>query len=241
MIPLRDILPTRRFPAVTVALIAANAAVFLYQLTLGREVGAFVTSYGMTPYEIAHGVDLTGGLRNIGFNHTEGPPFIYFTLFSSMFMHGGLFHIGGNMLYLWIFGNNIEDHLGRAKFLAFYLLSGLGAHAAQIAVGSDSLVPTVGASGAISGVLAAYLVLYPRARVLSLIFLGYFIRIVEVPAFFLLIFWILMQALQGIVSLGAGSVAAGGVAWFEHIGGFAAGLILIWILSPRLMGRRRRR
>lgn len=235
---MRDILPTRRFPIVTVVLIAMNVAVFLYQLILGRGVGDFVAAYAMTPYEIAHGVDLVGRVREVGFSHVPGPSVIYLTLFTSMFMHGGFMHVGGNMLYLWIFGNNIEDAIGRLKFVIFYLLSGLAAHAAQIAVGRDSVIPTVGASGAISGVLAAYLVLYPKARVLTLVFLGYFIRVMQLPAFLLLIFWILMQSLQGFASLGAGQVARGGVAWFEHIGGFAAGLILIKLFAPRV-GRRR--
>ena len=238
MIPLRDVLPTRRFPAVTVSLIIANAAVFIYQLMLGTELGGFVASYAMTPYEISHGTDLVGRGVDLGFSHTPGPPIIYLTLFTSMFMHGGFLHIAGNMLYLWIFGNNVEDYLGRVKFLLFYLLCGLAAHAAQVAVGRDSLIPTVGASGAISGVLAAYLILYPKAKVVSLLFLGFFIRVVQIPAFFLLIFWILMQSVQGLASLGGGEVAGGGVAWFEHIGGFAAGLILLMLLAP---GFRRRR
>jgi membrane associated rhomboid family serine protease len=232
LIPLRDILPTRRFPVVTVLLIAINLAVFLYQLILGREVGSFIAAYAMTPYEIANGVDLVGMDRETGFSHVRGPALIYLTLFTSMFLHGGFMHVGGNMLYLWIFGNNIEDALGRFRFVLFYLLSGLAAHAAHIAIGSGSIVPTVGASGAISGVLAAYLVLYPKARVLTLVFLGYFIRVVQLPAFLLLIFWILMQSFQGFASLGEG-VARGGVAWFEHIGGFAAGLVLIKLFAPR--------
>lgn len=238
MIPLRDILPTRRFPIVTVVLIVTNVAVFIYQLILGRGVGEFFASYAMVPYEISHGVDVVGAGADVGIRHMPGPPLIYLTLFSSMFMHGGFLHIAGNMLYLWIFGNNIEDALGRARFTLFYILCGLAAHAGQIAVARDSLVPTVGASGAISGVLAAYLLLYPRARVLTLIFLGYFIRVIEVPAFFLLAFWILMQSLQGFASLGAGSPAQGGVAWFEHIGGFAAGLVLLKIFMPRARRRR---
>jgi membrane associated rhomboid family serine protease len=234
MIPLRDILPTRRFPAITVAIICINVLVFLYQLILGRGVGDFIAAYAMTPYEIANGTDLVGVVRDLGFSHVPGPPLIYLTLFTSMFMHGGFMHVGGNMLYLWIFGNNIEDALGRFRFILFYLVCGLAAHAAQIAVGRESLIPTIGASGAISGVLGAYLVLYPKARVLTLVFLGYFIRVVQLPAFLLLIFWILMQSFQGFASLGMGQVARGGVAWFEHIGGFAAGLILIKLFAPRI-------
>ena len=215
----------------------ANVAVFIYQLLLGRELGQFVAAYAMTPYEIAHGSDLVGAMPQFGLRHMPGPPLIYITLFTSMFMHGGFFHIGGNMLYLWIFGNNVEDVLGRGRFVMFYMLSGMAAHAAHIATGPSSMVPTVGASGAISGVLAAYLVLFPKARVLALVFLGYFIRVVQVPAFVVLVFWIVVQSLQGLVSLGAGQVALGGVAWFEHIGGFAGGLILLKVLGPRVRPR----
>jgi membrane associated rhomboid family serine protease len=240
VIPLRDMLPTRRFPVVTVVLIAVNVAVFAYQLMLGGRVGAFVASYAMTPFEITHGADIVGRSSGLAVQHAPGPPIIYLTLITSMFMHGGLVHLGGNMLYLWIFGNNVEDYLGRAKFTVFYLLCGLGGHAAQIAVSRDSTVPTLGASGAIAGVLAAYLILYPKARVLSLIFLGIFIRVIEIPAFLLILFWILLQSLQGFASLGAGQMAQGGVAWFEHIGGFAAGLVLLMILSRGLRGRRPR-
>ncbi len=231
MIPIRDKLPTRRFPVVTGALIAANVAVFLYQLVLGSQVGRFIAAYAMTPFEITHGTDLVGAVQGVGFSHAAGPPVIYMTLFTSMFMHGGLLHVAGNMLYLWIFGNNVEDHLGRAKFVLFYFLAGLAAHAGHIAVGPDSAVPTVGASGAVSGILAAYLLLYPKARVLSLIIFGYFIRIVEIPAFILLLFWIIIQSLQGLASLGAGQVTQGGVAWFAHIGGFAAGLLLLKLMT----------
>lgn len=234
-------LPTRRFPVVTVVLIAANVAVFAYQLMLGRNAGVFVASYAMIPYEITHGVDIVSSVSGAVIHHAPGPSLIYLTLFTSMFMHGGLFHLGGNMLYLWIFGNNVEDFLGRAKFTLFYLLCGLGAHAAQIAVSRNSTVPTLGASGAIAGVLAAYLLIYPRARVLSLIFLGIFIRIIEIPAFLLILFWILLQSFQGFASLGAGRMAQGGVAWFEHIGGFASGLLLVIILSGGLRGRPRQR
>jgi membrane associated rhomboid family serine protease len=233
LIPLKDMLPTRRFPAVTVTLIVANAAVFLYQVLLGREGGQFLAAYAMTPYEITHGSDLVGAVSQHGFQHVAGPSFVQLTLLTSMFMHGGFLHIAGNMLYLWIFGNNVEDALGRGRFIVFYLLSGMAAHAAQIASAPDSVVPTVGASGAIAGVLAGYLVLFPRTRVLTLVFLGYFIRVLQVPAYVLLLFWILLQAFQGFVSLGVGSPAGGGVAWFEHIGGFAAGLILIKVLAPR--------
>jgi len=236
-LPLRDMLPTERFPAVTVALIVSNVAVFLYQLLLGDGLNQFIAAYAMTPYEISNGSDLVGALPEFGMRHVQGPPVIYMTLFTSMFMHGGFFHIGGNMLYLWIFGNNVEDVLGRGKFIIFYFLSGMAAHAAHIATGPESVVPTVGASGAISGVLGGYLLLFPKARVLALLFLGYFIRIVHVPAFIVLVFWIVVQSLQGLISIGAGQVARGGVAWFEHIGGFAAGLILIKLLAPRVRPR----
>jgi membrane associated rhomboid family serine protease len=146
-----------------------------------------------------------------------------------MFMHGGLFHIAGNMLYLWIFGNNVEDTLGHGRYLVFYLASGVAAALAQTAVGPDSAVPMVGASGAISGVLGAYLLLFPHARVTTVIIFGFFWRLVQIPAVVVLGFWIVVQVLNGLGSFGA----SGGVAFFAHIGGFLAGMGLLFVLRPR--------
>ncbi len=223
MIPLRDNIPSYRTPIVTVGLIAANILVYLNQLMLPpQEAVQFVHLYGLIPLEISGG-DLL----------VPHPVPLYATVFTSMFVHGGLFHLGGNMLYLWIFGDNVEDRIGRLKFLVFYLLSGLAAAATQIWTDPASKIPMVGASGAISGVLGAYLFLFPHARVLTLIPLGFFYRLVEVPALIVLGFWIIVQVLNGVGTLG---VQVGGVAWFAHIGGFVAGLGMVVLLSG---GRKR--
>lgn len=223
MIPLRDINPTRRFPIVTLTIIGLNAAVFLVELFFESvgQLDQFFLSYAVIPYELTRGVDLP-------------PPSLhpaFLTIFTSMFMHGGFLHIAGNMLYLWIFGNNIEDNMGPFRFLVFYLLSGVIATVAQVAVNPTSRIPNIGASGAIAGVLGAYLVMHPRAQVETLLFMGYFIRIVRLPAVLVLGFWILIQAFQGALSLGVPQT--GGVAWFAHIGGFVAGLVLVNLFRRR--------
>ncbi len=223
MIPLRDNIPSYRTPIVTVGLIAANILVYMNQLMLPPQAAVqFVYLYGLIPLEISGG-DLL----------VPHPVPLYATVFTSMFVHGGLFHLGGNMLYLWIFGDNVEDRIGRLKFLVFYLLSGLAAAATQIWTDPASKIPMIGASGAISGVLGAYLFLFPHARVLTLIPLGFFYRLVEVPALIVLGFWIVVQVLNGVGTLG---VQVGGVAWFAHIGGFVAGLGMVVLLSG---GRKR--
>jgi membrane associated rhomboid family serine protease len=153
-------------------------------------------------------------------------------VFTSMFLHGGWLHLLGNMLYLWIFGNNIEDRLGRAAFLGFYLLGGIAAAVAQVAIAPDSDVPLIGASGAIAATLGAYLVLYPRARILSLVFLGFFYQLIEVPAILVLGFWFVLQLIDGVASLGAAN-AQGGVAFFAHIGGFVLGVVLATFVRGR--------
>lgn len=211
MIPLRDNIPSRRTPILTVGLIAVNVLVYLNQMMLPpQDVVEFIRVYGLIPLEISSG--------DLLIPHTVP---LYATLLTSMFVHGGLFHLGGNMLYLWIFGDNVEDRMGRFKFLIFYLLSGLGAAAAQIWADPASKIPMVGASGAISGVLGAYMFLFPHARVLTLIPLGLFSRVVEIPALVVLGFWIIVQVLNGVMTLG---VQTGGVAWLAHVGGFVAGL-----------------
>ncbi|MGB4780984.1 rhomboid family intramembrane serine protease [Candidatus Methylomirabilis sp.] len=223
MIPLRDNIPSYRTPVVTAGLIAANILVYVSQLMLPpQEAIQFIHLYGLIPLEISGG-DLL----------VPHPVPLYATVFTSMFVHGGLFHLGGNMLYLWIFGDNVEDRIGRLKFLVFYLLSGLAAAAAQIWTDPASKIPMVGASGAISGVLGAYLFLFPHARVLTLIPLGFFYRLIEVPALIVLGFWILVQVLNGVGTLG---VQVGGVAWFAHIGGFVAGLGMVVLFTG---GRKR--
>jgi membrane associated rhomboid family serine protease len=162
------------------------------------------------------------------------------TMFTSMFLHGGLFHIGGNMLYLWIFGDNVEDTLGHGRFLIFYLLSGVAAALCQAMLNPGSRVPMVGASGAISGVLGAYLVLFPYATVLTLVTFGFFIRFLHVPALIVLGFWIVVQLLNGYFTFSAqalGRGESGGVAWFAHIGGFVGGMVLLFLFRPRRSSR----
>lgn len=215
MIPLRDSVPTRVFPIVTVAIIALNAVVFGYEIYLGRGYESLIRTYGIVPYNLTNPslVKFQGGFN----------PFL--SIFTSMFMHAGYLHLGGNMLYLWIFGNNVEDSMGRGRFILFYLITGTLATLSHAAIEPTAKIPMVGASGAVSGVLGGYLLLFPRARVLTLIFIGMFVRAVTIPASAVLIFWIVLQLINGTVSLGAGQ--RGGVAWFAHIGGFGAGLLLI--------------
>jgi len=217
MIPLRDENPPRRFPFVNYFLIAANVLVFAYQWAMFAGDPNAVLQFALIPAEITSGFD----------------PGDVVSVLASMFMHAGLAHIGGNMLYLWIFGDNIEDAMGHGPYLIFYLVGGIVASTVHVLSSPVSTVPTVGASGAIGAVLGAYLVLYPRRRVLTLLFLGYFIRMVMVPAVYLLGFWILMQVFSGLMSLGGPDV--GGVAFWAHIGGFAAGALLVPLFARRRM------
>ena len=227
MIPLRDLNPSHRAPLVTVVLIAANALLFVYELTLGPDLERFLFSAAFIPAKVLAGEGAGGG---IGFGLGSG--------LLSMFLHGGWMHFLGNMLFLWIFGDNVEDRLGHLRFLLFYLLCGYAATFAHAAASPASAVPAIGASGAIAGVLGAYLFLYPGARIVTLIFLGFFIQTVEVPALVYLPLWFLIQFFSGLTSLGATTAQEqGGVAWFAHIGGFVAGPLLLWLLG----GRRRRR
>ncbi len=231
-LPLKDINPTSRKPIVTYSLILANVAVFIYELSLGTRASAFIAAFGTTPYEITRITDLVGKLPvGMPIIHYPGPPHVWLTLLSSMFMHAGFWHLGGNMLYLWIFGNNIEDILGPVKFLIFYLASGLFAHALHIAHDPSSMIPTVGASGAISGLLGAYLIVFPGARIITMVFLGFFIRMASVPALFVIVYWFIIQFVYGMASLGG--EAGGGVAWFAHIGGFLGGVALIYLMAGR--------
>ena len=221
MFPIWDDTPTKKFPLITVILIALNSMIFLYQVSLGERFNEFIYSMGLLPFEITHHIDIL----------PTGPSPIYLTIFSSMFMHGSVVHLLGNMLFLWIFGNNVEDYLGRKKFLFFYLICGISAAFTQILFNSDSTVPMVGASGAIAGVLGAYMVLYPRAKITTVIIIIFFIRLIKLPAIVVLGFWIIYQFLYGISSLAA-TTGEGGVAWFAHIGGFICGIILIKLFKP---------
>ena len=225
MLPLSDADVHRRtLPVVNIVLIAINALVFLYELTLGsfdRQV--FFLQHGLIPAELSSGrefqyLNLPGEVIEIA-----SPLGAWGSAFSSMFMHGGFIHFAGNMLYLWVFGDNMEDRLGHAKYLLFYLGAGLAATWAHVTLNSDSQVPLIGASGAISGVLGAYLLTYPYSRIRTLIWF-YFITFIRIPAVFLLGFWFVLQFFQGVGSLG---VEGGGVAYWAHIGGFAAGVLFI--------------
>ncbi len=220
MIPLKDNIPTRRLSIVTWCIIGINAYVFIKGFLLGPWASQRVIMYyGMIP------CGLTGNCEIVGRAFSSKV-----TLLTSMFVHAGFFHFAGNMLYLWIFGNNVEDSMGKVRFAVFYLLSGLAAALAQTLANPASRVPMVGASGAVSGVLGAYLLLFPHARVLTLIPLGFFTQLVEIPALIVLGFWILIQVFNGVLTF---NFEGGGVAWFAHIGGFAIGMALIGIFKDR--------
>jgi membrane associated rhomboid family serine protease len=209
MIPLKDQIPTRRFPIMNYLLIAVNIFVFVLQWLSGTNQEALVYQFALIPANFLQSI----GLANIG------------DIFTSMFMHAGLAHIGGNMLYLWIFGDNVEDSMGSGKYLFFYLIGGIVASLAHIFTNPTSQIPTVGASGAIAAVLGAYLVLYPRSRVLTFIPLGFFMRLTTVPASIVLGLWFVLQLFNGVLTMGA-SDNMGGVAFWAHIGGFIAGVVL---------------
>lgn len=230
MIPYRDDNPTSTWAFVNFAIIAANIGLFVWSL-MQPSYEATLCTWGAVP------ADLTG-LKVMGPNPCPpgGAPVAY-TLFSHMFFHGGLLHLGGNMLYLLIFGNNIEDTLGHGTYLIFYVLCGLAAFATQLTAHPASAVPMVGASGAIAGVLGAYLIRFPLARVHVLLPVVIFLMRFELPAFFLLIFWFLMQVANSFLE--AGAAITGGVAWYAHIGGFVAGVLLILVLPKRRKARRR--
>jgi membrane associated rhomboid family serine protease len=247
--PLKDNIPTRRFPVLTVALIAINVLMFFFfqEATLSLSGAAVddenVVDYGAIPYEITHPdeqcVEAGPQFASLACGDEQAaedavnrdlPP-TWLTLLTSMFMHGGLLHIGGNMLFLWIFGNNVEDSMGRPRFVAFYLLGGLAATFAQVLFDPDAQVPTVGASGAVAAVLGGYILLYPRARVVTLIFIIFFITVLELPAYVVLGLWFLIQLLYGTTELTQPVAGGGGVAYFAHIGGFLFGLALIKLFA----------
>ena len=224
LLPLKDDNPTSSFPFVTIGLILANGLVFYHQITLDlAESQRFISQWGAIPYQITNGAVL----------HDAPLIPLPLTLFSSMFLHGGFLHLFGNMLYLWIFGNNVEDTLGHFRFFLFYLVCGLFAAAVQIFSDPEATVPMIGASGAIAGILGAYLLLFPGARILTLFFIIIFVKLIRIPAIIILGFWFIIQL------LGAGSTGTN-VAFFAHIGGFVSGLILVKLFQPgRVRGRRR--
>jgi membrane associated rhomboid family serine protease len=281
VIPLKDNVPTQRFPVVTVALIAACVAVFVWQLSFSdseefspqwpgiSERAANTIEYGAIPYRLLHpGEDCALGAEEVSPTvaepavvcagtpefrdatalHEQNPDSIpqplpldavpwFLTIITSMFMHGGFLHIIFNMLFLWIFGNNVEDSMGRGRFLGFYLLGGAAAVYAQSILDPGSTVPTIGASGAVAAVLGGYLLLLPRARVLTLVFLLFIITVIEVPAYVVLGIWFVLQFLPAIGQATATDVAGEGVAYMAHVGGFVFGLALIRLFARRLPGR----
>ncbi len=218
MIPLRDSQPSYSPPVVTIFIIMVNTAVFLYELSLDHfSLNYFISVYGIIPARL----ELT-------------------TLFTSMFLHGGWLHFLGTMWFLWIYGDNVEDILGRAKYLFFYLACGVAAGLVHVMMNPGSRVPTIGASGAIAGVMGAYMVKFPHSRILTLVPVFFFLTTVEVPAVFILGYWFLLQFFSGVGTIGASHLSQGGVAWFAHIGGFLAGMLLVNLLHPRPPRRRRR-
>lgn len=237
MLPLKDDIPTRSFPVVAVAIIVVNALVYFYQFALwfgpgpvgpgagGRLYEAFVFEFGLIPCRVTDACP-----ARLATMLTGAPP-PWLTVLTSMFVHGGLFHIGGNMLYLWIFGNNIEDAMGKARFLVFYLTCGIAAAMAQYLQDPASPVPMVGASGAVSGTLGAYLILYPHARISTLVVFGFFWRVIPIPALVVLGLWIVVQAANGVLTFGRGE--PGGVAFLAHVGGFVVGMALVNVFRPR--------
>ena len=278
MIPLKDNIPTSRFPILTVALIAINIVVFIWQIHFSSsdysntqfaklqvsESDQVTLEYGAIPYRLLHpGKDCAVGVVEAGAPHSEvvcqgtskyararqlqssGAPFQpldsppwWATVFTSMFMHGGILHIAFNMLFLWIFGNNVEDSMGRPRFLIFYLLAGVVAAYTQAILSASSTLPAIGASGAIAGVLGGYLLLFPRARVLTLIFIIFFVTLLEIPAVIMLGIWFVLQFLPALGQVSTHATGGGGVAYWAHVGGFAFGLAAIKLFANRYRAER---
>jgi membrane associated rhomboid family serine protease len=275
LIPIKDNIPTLRFPILTVLLIVANLVVFGWQVHFSssaysnpqfRELGISeqdqnTLTYGAIPYRLTHpgkecavgatakgqalqatvvcqGTAAYSQARKLGaegaapFQALDSPPW-WATVFTSMFMHGGILHIAFNMLFLWIFGNNVEDSMGRPRFLLFYLLAGIVAAYTQALINVDATEPAIGASGAIAGVLGGYLLLFPRARVLTVIFIIFFVTLLEIPAVIMLGIWFVLQFLPAIGQVGTDAVSGGGVAYWAHVGGFAFGLAAIKLFANR--------
>jgi membrane associated rhomboid family serine protease len=239
VIPLKDNIPTDRFPYVTVALIVINVLAYLLAVSHGGSIISGpaqpeVVKYGAIPTALTHCLSrhevIVG--NQLVCAHTGGVP-TWETIFTSMFMHASLFHIAGNMLFLWIFGNNVEDAMGRIKYFLFYILGGIAALALQVAIGPNSAVPTLGASGAIAAVLGGYIVLYPRARVLTLVFIILLFTVIELPALIVLAIWFIEQAVFGALNLTDPTGGGGGVAYFAHVGGFLFGLTTVKLLATR--------
>lgn len=226
MIPLKDTIPSRTFPYVNVSLIIINIGFFFYELSLGIKLGEFLYTFGLVP-------------RRFFFLSLNEASFFtrYLPFLSSLFLHGGWFHLLGNMLFLWIFGDNVEDRMGHFKYLVFYLLCGFCAGLAHLYLNSNSPVPAVGASGAISGVMGAYFILFPHSRVITLLPVFFFLSFVEIPAFFFIGVWFLFQLLSGTASLMVRGAIREGVAWWAHIGGFLSGIALVFLFAGRKKSR----
>jgi membrane associated rhomboid family serine protease len=243
MIPLRDTIPSSRFPVVTLGIIGVNALVFFMELSMGpRALDSFFRLWGIVPACYIPSRLPVWQVMRLCDSYLPSPMY-YLTLLTSMFLHGGWMHILGNMWSLWIFGDNVEDRLGRGGFLLFYLLSGLAAGAVHVVTNPASAVPTVGASGAIAGVMGAYLLLFPHATVVTLVPIFFFLQVMEIPAVIFLGLWFLTQLFSGTLALAASGTQAGGVAWWAHIGGFVVGAL--WVMpirrrAPAFYQRRRR-
>ncbi len=219
MIPLRDDIPARSYPVVNVTLIWINLAVFAYELALGPRLQEFLYTWGMIPARVLHSGLSVGTLV---------------TFFTSMFLHGGWAHVLGNMWFLYIFGDNVEDRMGHGRYLLFYLLCGLAGGIMHLIFNPLSTVPAIGASGAIAGVLGAYYVLFPYARIAALVWFFWIIDIIELPALLFLGFWFIFQFFSGVATLPLAGKFVGGVAWWAHVGGFLAGAVLVKFFSqPR--------
>ena len=221
MIPLKDNIPSLTFPFANISLIIINILVFFYEVSLGPYLERFIFHFGVIPYKFIFLLS----------SDTLYPVATFLPLFSSLFLHGGWLHLLGNMLYLWIFGDNVEDVLGHARYLLFYLLCGIGAGMTHIITQPGSHVPTIGASGAIAGIMGAYFVLFPRARVVTLVPIFFFIQLIEIPAYFFLAFWFIIQLFSGTIS--GSSAISGGIAFWAHIGGFACGMVLLLFFKRR--------
>ncbi len=222
MIPISDSTRRRTIPFVNVGIIVACVLVFLYELSLDSiDINRLFFDWGVIPVQLIDWLESPSGV--------EEPA----TVVTAMFIHGGWLHLIGNMLFLWVFGDNVEDAMGHGRYLVFYLLAGMGAVALQVFIDQEAAIPMIGASGAIAGVLGAYLVLYPRATVSVLIPWLWFFGAFPVPAAFLIVFWFLLQLLSGVAALGTASSLTGGVAFWAHVGGFLAGLALVWVFRRR--------
>lgn len=228
MIPIKDDIPSRTFPVVNIFLIIMNIFFFLIEVSMGERLTVLFNNFGVIPAKFfASYYIIQDRVIYVGLADRIVP------LFTSMFLHGGWFHLFGNMLYLWIFGDNVEDRMGHLRYLIFYILCGIIANITHILFTPTSNIPSVGASGAIAGVLGAYLLLYPTARVVLLVILFFWIDFITLPAILVLGLWFVVQFFSGLASLGVQSVSSGGVAWWAHIGGFIAGMALLFIFKKR--------